>query len=297
MSDCILVLNPKSGGGKRADQTRRLADEHGYRVWESTGRGETYELARDAVSEDASLVVAAGGDGTLNEVVRGVDDAGGLDSTTLGVVPAGTGNNFADRLGIQGIEHSFQLLESGRRRRIDLGVANGRLFVNSCVGGLTADSSVATTPEFKKRWGVLAYVINTMREYRDFEGLDIDVHDENGAELYAGEAIGVLVGNGRRFVGEPGVQANMEDGMLNIVVIEDRPARSLASDEAIRRFLRRDRDHLTRLLAPEMHLTVHGDEPRHFSLDGEGLSTTELKARSRPQCLRFCVSKTYQPRP
>ncbi|WP_439027322.1 diacylglycerol/lipid kinase family protein [Haloarchaeobius sp. DT45] len=297
MSDCILVLNPKSGGGRRADQTRRLADEHGYRVWESTKSGETYELARDAVSEDASLVAAAGGDGTLNEVVRGVDDADGLNSTTLGVVPAGTGNNFADRLGIQGIEHSFQILESGRRRRIDLGMANGRLFVNSCVGGLTADSSVATTPEFKKRWGVLAYVINTMREYRDFEGLDIDVHDEDGEELYTGDAIGILVGNGRRFVGEPGVQANMEDGMLNIVVIEDRPATSLASDETIRRFLKRDRDHLTRLLAPEVHLTVHGADPRYFSLDGEELSTTELTARSRPRCMRFCVSKTYQPNP
>ncbi|WP_435359197.1 diacylglycerol/lipid kinase family protein [Haloarchaeobius sp. DFWS5] len=297
MTDRVLVLNPKSGGGKRAAQTRRLAAEHGFVVRESGGPGETRTIAETAAAEGAKMVVAAGGDGTLNEVVSGVDDAEGLSRTVLGVVPAGTGNNFAERVGIRDVEHAFEVLDAGRRRWLDLGEANGRLFVNSCVGGLTADASVATTPEMKRKFGVLAYVIATMREYRDFEGLDVDVRDAAGEELWTGEAIGVLVGNGRRFVGELGTQANMEDGLLNVVLIRDRPASSLATDEAIRRFLRRDANHLTRIRAPYLHLTVHDDREAQFSLDGEALATDELTARSQVGCLRFCVGERYRPVP
>ncbi|WP_435333764.1 diacylglycerol/lipid kinase family protein [Haloarchaeobius sp. TZWWS8] len=297
MTERVLVLNPKSGGGKRTDLTRKLAEAHDFAVRESTGPGGTYDLAHEAAVDGASMVVAAGGDGTLNEVVSAVDDAGTLGRTTLGVVPAGTGNNFADRIGIRGIEHSFKVLESGRRRHLDLGDANGHTFVNSCVGGLTAEASVATTPEMKRKWGVLAYVIATLNEYRTFQGLDVEVRDEDGEDVWTGDAIGILVGNGRRFVGEPGLQANMEDGMLNVVLIEDRPGLSLASDEAVRRFLRRDADHLTRILAPHLHLTVNGGTAAQFSLDGERIATDELTVRSRPRCMRFCVGERYRPVP
>lgn len=297
MTDSVLVLNPKSAGGRHTDRTRRLAAEAGFEIRESTARGETYELAREAAAEGATTVAAGGGDGTLNEVVSGVDDADGLDRTTVGVVPAGTGNNFADRVGIRGIEHAFDVLATGRRRRIDLGRANDRTFVNSCVGGLTADASVRTTPELKRRWGTLAYVIATLREYRTFEGIDVEIRDGDGADVWTGSAIGILVGNGRRFVGEPGSQANMEDGLLNVVLIESKPASSLATEEAIRRFLRRDADHLTRVLAPRLHLSVHGDEPAGFSLDGERLTTDDLTVESRSRALELPVGETYRPTP
>ncbi|MFD1647457.1 diacylglycerol/lipid kinase family protein [Haloarchaeobius litoreus] len=297
MTDSVLLLNPKSAGGRHTDRTQRLAATAGFEVRESTARGETYDLARAAAGEGIATIAAGGGDGTLNEVVAGIDDAGALAETTVGVVPAGTGNNFAARVGIRGLEHAFDVLDTGRRRRIDLGDANGRRFVNSCVGGLTADASVSTTPELKRRWGALAYVIATLREYRTFEGIDVEIRDDEGADVWTGSAIGILVGNGRRFVGEPGTQANMEDGLLNVVLIESKPAYSLATEEAVSRFLRRDADHLTRVLAPRLHLSVHGDEPAGFSLDGERLATDELTVESRPRCLELPVGERYRPEP
>lgn len=229
--------------------------------------------------------------------MRGVVEADALDSTTVGVVPGGTGNNFAERIGIRGVEHAFDVLENGRRRRIDLGYADDRAFVNSCVGGLTADASAATTPEMKRKWGVLAYVVATLREYRTFEGIHLDVYDDDGEVRWSGEAIGVLVGNGRRFVGERGTQANMEDGRLNVVLFTDRPGTSLVGDAAVRGLLRKEGEYLTRLKAPELHLDVHTDGGAAFSLDGEMIRCEELVVRADPQCLAFAVADSYSPNP
>jgi diacylglycerol kinase family enzyme len=131
---------------------------------------------------------------------------------------------------------------AGERRRLDLGWLDGerRPFVNSCVGGLTAASSAKTTPASKKRLGVLAYVLRTLAETRSFEGLKLDVRaGEAGDRVWTGEAILLLVGNGRRFPGERMRQANMEDGRCNVVIIERRPAMDYLTRGAADRLLRR----------------------------------------------------------
>ncbi|WP_197428124.1 diacylglycerol kinase family protein [Halogeometricum sp. CBA1124] len=170
MARRILVLNPRSGDGKQSHRARRLAVERGYDVRESERAGDTVDIAREAAVGEASLVAACGGDGTVNEVVRGVDEAGRLAETTLGIVPTGTGNDFADNLGVRGVAHAFEVLESGRERSLDLGSvrwtaaassaglsdAPRRPFVNSCVFGLTAEASARTTREAKRRLGVVA---------------------------------------------------------------------------------------------------------------------------------------------
>jgi diacylglycerol kinase (ATP) len=156
----VLVRNPMSGDRERSKRAAELARARGYEVRDSTRRGETYALARDAAAEGADLVVACGGDGTLNEVVRGVDDADALSETDLAVVPSGTGNNFADNIGIQGVEHAFEVIETGAVRSLDLGVVTvptephgpldgpteTRPFINSCVSG----PGYEPTPE---EWG------------------------------------------------------------------------------------------------------------------------------------------------
>jgi diacylglycerol kinase family enzyme len=132
-----------------------------------------------------------------------VRDADRLDDVTLGVLPTGTGNDFADNVGIRGLDHAFSLVESGERRTLDVGLANERVFVNSCVGGLTAESSARTSRERKRRLGVLAYVLTTLSTARDFEGLTL--HVSAGPErdpVWVGDALMLLIGNGRRFPGE-----------------------------------------------------------------------------------------------
>lgn len=292
----IVVRNPQSGDGKRTRLARDIARDRGWEVLDAEGGDHTVELATEA-ADRTDTVVACGGDGTLNKTVQGVREADCLDSVTLGVIPAGTGNDFADNVGIRGVQHAFEVIETGDRRRLDLGVANGRLFLNSCVGGLTAEASARTSPDLKQRLGVLAYVLTTVSVARTFESLEL--HVTAGPErdpVWEGDALMLLIGNGRRFPGEQRRQANMEDGRMNVVIIEDLPALQYLSRGAADRLLRRGASHLTRVKVPHLHVT-HGGEPVQFSLDGEMIETSELTADSSQGAMRFCVGPAYDPSP
>ncbi|WP_336339439.1 diacylglycerol/lipid kinase family protein [Haloarcula brevis] len=292
----VVVRNPNSGDGKRTKRAKTIATNRGWDVLDSQGGEHTIELAAQAARR-ADTVVACGGDGTLNKTVQGVQNAGLLDDVSLGVLPAGTGNDFADNVGIRGIDHAFEVIESGECRRLDLGTANERPFLNSCVGGLTAESSAKTSRPLKRRLGVLAYVLTTLSMAREFEPLSLWVSvgpDRDPA--WVGEALMLLVGNGRRFPGEQMRQANMEDGMVNAVIIEDAPAIDYLSKGAADRLLRRRASHLTRLKASHLHVTHDGD-PVQFSLDGEMIETNELTIDSIPSAMQFFVGDDYDPDP
>lgn len=295
-SSPILVRNPQSGDGKRTQQARDIAVNRGWEVLDAESGDHTVELAADA-AERTDTVVACGGDGTLNKTVKGVRAAGALDSVSLGVIPAGTGNDFADNIGIRGVQHAFKVIESGERRRLDLGQANGQLFLNSCVGGLTAEASARTSPNLKQRLGVLAYVLTTFSLMRTFEPLEL--HVTAGPErdpVWEGDALMLLIGNGRRFPGEQRQQANMEDGLMNVVIIEDIPTHQYLSRGAADRLLRRGASHLTRIKVPHLHIT-HGEDPVQFSLDGEIIEPPELTVDSAPKAMEFCVGAGYDPNP
>jgi YegS/Rv2252/BmrU family lipid kinase len=292
----VVVRNPNSGDGKRTKRAKAIATERGWEVLDSQGGDHTVDLAAEAAGR-ADTVVACGGDGTLNKTVQGVRNAGALDDVSLGVLPAGTGNDFADNVGIRGIDHGFEVIESGDCRRLDLGVANDRPFLNSCVGGLTAESSAKTSRSLKRRLGVLAYVLTTLSVARDFEGLTLHVSvgpDRDPA--WSGDALMLLVGNGRRFPGEQMRQANMEDGMVNVVIITDAPALDYLSKGAADRLLRRKASHLTRIKSSHLHVTHDGD-PVKFSLDGETTETNELTVDSRRGAMQFFVGEGYDPDP
>lgn len=171
----VLILNPVSGSGDHVDAVRRTAAERDRVVRETREAGDAFSFTRAAIESGATLMAAAGGDGTLNEVVRGVDAAGAFDRVTVGVIPVGTGNNFAKQIGIGDSTAGFEALDAGERRRIDLGVANDRVFVNSCIGGLTADASAETTVESKNRLGVLAYVLATLRTLSSYDGYQLRI--------------------------------------------------------------------------------------------------------------------------
>ena len=290
----VCILNPVSGSADHTERVRDLAAEGGFEVKETRESGDAIDFGRE--SADADLVAAAGGDGTLHEVVRGLHDAGALDSTTVSVVPVGTGNNFAGNVGVEGIEASFEVLDRGVVREIDLGIANGHPFVNSAIAGLTADASSETTSEMKDSLGVLAYVMNTVRTAADFEGMKLEVETARD-DAWSGEAAFVLVGNGRRFPVEGRTQANMEDGCFEVTIIEDRPTGKLVGEATARRLLGTDTSNITRLETPELSITVEGTEPGTFSLDGEMLAARELDLETERAALSMHVGDAYDPDP
>ena len=299
-TDGVVILNPVSGTGEHAATVRSLAAEHGYAVEETREEGDAVSYAREAVRDGASLVAAAGGDGTLNEVLRGVDAEDAFDDVTVGVVPVGTGNDFADNVGVTDAESAFEILENGERRRIDLGMADDRLFVNSCIGGLTAEASGETTPELKNRYGVLAYVIATLRTLSSFEGLRLDVRvgaKGEGRPVWDGDAILVLIGNGRRFPARGRPQADMEDGKFDVAIVEDRPAFDLMGDRVVERLFGQESSNVSRVKASSLTVSVASTDAATFSLDGEILSAQSLSLTVRPRTLRMPVGDAYEPSP
>lgn len=292
------VLNPESGDGTHVDETYEAAREYGYTVYETQRAGHGVTRTEEAISDGAEVIAACGGDGTVNEVVNGIDAADAFDDVTLGVIPGGTGNNFALNIGVETIEEGFAVLEEGNPRQVDVGVTGERPFVNSCVGGLTAEASSEVSSDLKQRFGVLAYVLSTLRELVDFEGLELALDSpRDDATLWEGSAVCVLVGNARRVGEERTVQADMEDGLLEVTIVETMPPEELVSTAAVYRLFGEDRDSITRLKAPSLEVVVEDPETVAFSLDGEILHVDRLSASVRSRVLSLCVGETYEPHP
>lgn len=302
----VVVLNPASGSADHADRVRELATEWGFAVRETAEAGDGIDLAREAAESGAAVIAAAGGDGTINEVVRGIHDADAFGDVTLGVVPAGTGNNFAGNVGVTDIEQAFEVIDAGRTRRIDLGYASGstaaepteeRPFVNSCVGGLTAEASGETSSESKERFGVLAYVLTTLEVMRSFDGFELRVEQPGGGTLWEGSAVFVLVGNARRFAPERQRQANVEDGLFDVAIVESMPSAEILEEAAAYRLFGEESDHVTRLQTPSLDVEVEADEPMSFSFDGEIADYDDLFVEVRPRTLELFVGEGYEPNP
>lgn len=295
-----VVLNPVSGTGDHAEAVRNRAILTGFDVVETEGEGDAVTLAREAAEDGAELVAAAGGDGTLNEVIQGVDAADALDDTTVGVIPVGTGNNFAQNIGVNSIEEAFDVLQNGPRRDIDLGGADDRLFVNSCISGLTAEASGETDPEMKSRLGVVAYIVNTFETVSDFDGLRLSVdiwHGDQRDPAWTGDAIIVLVGNGRRFSLQGRTQANMEDGLFDVTIVENAPTTDLVENALLNRLFGKEAPETVRLQASSLELVNQDGNPVSFSLDGEIVEATDITLEVCESALTIPVGDDYEPDP
>lgn len=237
---------------------------------------------------------------TAVTVSRGVDEADALGEVEIGVIPVGTGNNFAGNVGIGGIDEAFTVLSEGERRRIDLGEAADRPFVNSYIAGLTADASGETDPELKSKYGVVAYVINTLQSVAEFDGLRIEVDAWSGSEsdpAWSGDALCLLVGNGRRFSLRGETQADMEDGHLDVTIVENVPASDSVQEALAERLLGSESASTERMRASQLDIRSLGGERVNFSLDGEMVRDDDTSIRVREAALTVPVGETYAPSP
>jgi YegS/Rv2252/BmrU family lipid kinase len=287
------VINPKSGTADHAEYVGRHLEARGFAVTETESKAHAIELGREAGRDGASTLAVCGGDGTVNDVLRGVYEADGLGDVTLAVVPAGTANLLAGTVGIRDIDHGIEMADTGTVRSVDVGVADGHPFVVSAISGLPADASTATSDALKEQFGTLAFLVAGARETVAFDGLDIRVvTDEEVA--FDGSALSVLVGNARKFV-EEGGQAAMEDGEFDVAVVEEMPAPNAVAEAAVHRLLERGTEGVTHLQAGSV--TIESAEPVQFSLDGERLEAQELSLSVRPRILDLRVGEGYDPEP
>lgn len=294
--DIWVILNPVSGTGDHADRVRCWAAKRDHTIYETQEEGDACTLAKATPIGDIDVVVACGGDGTVNGVARGLLEADALSSVTLGVLPAGTANRFAADIGIESLNHGFDVLDTGETRRLDLGIAGEEVFVLSCIAGLTAEATKAANPELKERFGRLAFAVAGLEEAATFDPLNVALTgDSDGGELYwDGAALGVFVGNSRRFANEGG-QANIEDGQLDVTIVEDMPPLDIIVEWAAHRLFGRDTEHVIQTTTERLTINSNSDEPIVFSLDGEIRTYDRLSLSIRRGAFEVYVGPTYDP--
>ena len=291
-----IILNPTSGDADHIDRVRQLADERGYTIDETQAEGDAITFVKNAVADGVELLAVCGGDGTIHEVVRGVDEADAFDTVTLGVIPTGTANIFATNIGIESIEDGFDALSTGDIRQIDLGMAGEEPFVMACVAGLIAEASEAASSALKARFGTAAFLITGLQKRDDFDPLQltVDAIADTDEWNWTGEALCVLIGNSRRFTREGG-QANIEDGLFEVAIVEQMPSTAMVTEAAAHRLFRRDTEHVTRFDAERLTIATQDSTAIDFNLDGEPNSTEQLTVTMRERTLSVRIGPTYDP--
>lgn len=225
MRICV-IFNP-TAKGEKAKQFRQHLEIIGAEcaLKQTVAAGGARPLAAQAVKEGFETIVAAGGDGTLNEVINGMGDVpDGFERARLGVLPLGTVNVFAKELGLpMGLKQSFQVLRDGKEMKIDLpqveclvkGRPERRYFAQLAGAGLDARAIELVDWDLKKKLGPLAYVWAGMAALRATAS---QITATNGTESATGEL--VLVGNGRFYGGRYRLfpKADLRDGLLEVCV-------------------------------------------------------------------------------
>jgi YegS/Rv2252/BmrU family lipid kinase len=287
------LVNPLSGSADHAGYVRQHLEARGFAVTDTESKDHAIELGRQAGRDGVSTLAVCGGDGTVNDVLRGVHEVDALGDVTLAVVPTGTANLLATAVGIRDVDHGIEVADTGDTRHVDVGVADGQPFVVSAIAGLPADASTATSDELKERFGTLAFLVSGAKETIAFDPLDIRVLTGETV-AFDGSALSVLVGNARKFV-EEGGQAAMEDGQFDVVVVEEMPTRNAVAEAVAHRVLSRQTPGVTHLRASSV--TIEGTEPVTFSLDGELKRERSLSVSVVERALGLRVGDGYDSDP
>ena len=225
MRTCI-IFNPTAKGNKARHFRHHLNDFAADTSFKQTASvGDARKLAAGAIEEGFDTIVAAGGDGTLNEVLNGIGDAPrGFERARLGVLPLGTVNVFAREVRIPlKLERAWETIRNGRETLIDLGLVeyteNGaptrRYFAQLAGAGLDARAIELVDWRLKKKIGPLAYVVAGLRALTESQR---KISVANGEAHGTGEL--VLIGNGSLYGGDFRIfpPADMRDGLLEACV-------------------------------------------------------------------------------
>jgi diacylglycerol kinase (ATP) len=227
-----LILNPSSGRERGPEHLESLKAALKRRFDDVTttvtgGDGDAGRAAMTAAADGCDALFIAGGDGTVNEAMNGLSAAQALGDVAVGIIPFGTGNDFAAALGIPtDTDAAIEVLLEGCEVRVDLGQVNGRVFMNTSGGGFIGEVSVAVTPQLKTIAGRLAYLIGGAQALLEFDPVSASVTIQPGAlrlthELYAFAVCNSrLIGGGRLIA----PNAVIDDGLLDVCLIESMSA-------------------------------------------------------------------------
>jgi YegS/Rv2252/BmrU family lipid kinase len=290
-----IIINPSAGRARRMPVHQRaalasaIAEQRGERaeVFVTERPGHACELAKASVARGARLVVAWGGDGTINDVASALAFG---DRAAMGIIPAGSGNGLARALGID-TRPDRALMEAltAEPRRIDVGELGGRLFVNVAGVGFDAQIAAAFNAPDNRIRGLTGYALLTARGLVSYAPQRYQITSDGRARSV--RALLIAVANGTEFGNQirisPG--SSVDDGVLDLVVVQERSR--LTTIWNMRRLVTQSIERAPIWSCARVtDATIESDAPMTFHVDGEPVAGgTRLQIRTHAGALRVCV--------
>jgi YegS/Rv2252/BmrU family lipid kinase len=287
-----VIINPKSAGISAAIGRRRAeqaadwlaALDEPTDIFVTTHRGHGHELAAAQAARGARLVVAWGGDGTINEVASALAHT----NTALGIIPSGSGNGLARELKIdRRPERALRDALGATPRPVDAGELGGRFFVNLAGVGFDAHVAHCFDRDTTGRRGFATYIRITVRELFGYRCGDYRVNERwhRGAMLIT-LANAAQFGNGARIA----PAARIDDGLLDLVVVEEQSR--LATVRSLPTLFAGGIGRVKGVTTQKVkEVVIESDRPIAFHVDGEPVmdERTRLVGRVLPSALRVAV--------
>ena len=279
--DNCLILHRKSANEPAVKEAVKHVRNQGInlRVRIPWNKKDKPRVVEEALDDGAKRVIAGGGDGTINAVVNALVGKGKKKPlATLGVLPLGTANDFANGCGlpVKDLKRCLEIACTARAKKIDVGRANRRSFINVTSGGFGSEITATTPVEMKRALGGSAYTLMGMikaYELKPYEGRLL----VPGEKPLAGNMLVMAVGNNRLAGGgfEVAPKARMDDGLLDLAVVSQGKGslRRLKSELETPEDPNNQFVHYWQL--PEF--TIETDQDVHFNVDGEPTLQRKLK--------------------
>ena len=313
MSNVTIIYNPLAGPADFATAIDQIAEEWRTYGWivnvkPTEAAGHATSLAAEAAQEGCPLVLTAGGDGTLGEVVNGLAET----ETIMGILPAGTANSFARELQMpvpgaiqmpipksrkrSKLQSASEGLMAGRVHKMDLGFRTSAadkdrywmLWASTGADGYLVHE-VEPRPKWSKKMGWASYVLHGISVLSSFSHVSAQVEVDGYA--LADDYILVLVSNSRRYAG--GVvtlseEAYLDDGLLEIWLFGGRGLSSISRHgfHALRGQNLREPD---TILLRGQQVKIVTDPPMPVQMDGDPVAATPLECMVKPGALRLLV--------
>ena len=309
----LVIVNPKSAAGATSSRWAEIASDFrthfgAFQVAFTKQHGDGIALAKRAAGAGRKLIIACGGDGTINEVANGILESG--EDVELGVLPSGTGGDFRRTLGMPTeIREIARTLREGKTRQIDVGRVTfqdfsgetaRRYFLNVSSFGLSAaiienvksTTSLSWLPANRAR-GKASFALSTLQEVLDleFKTVRVKIDDKEEKQL---NTINFCVCNARFFGGGMKIapDAKINDGLLDVVNIGDiKTAKILLNAYTLYRGTHLNLSEVKSTLVRKIEVSTVGEKEIRIEVDGELPGKLPATYEIVPNALKIRVPK------
>jgi len=269
-----LIYNPAAGDqsfNSSLDMFLKYFQGAGFKVdiFRSMEPGD-FEEGLKNIDDKFEAVIVAGGDGSASEILNLLQKKE-ID-LPLGIIPAGTANDFASFLGMtQDIEKSIKRILDWKIREIDVGKVNDRYFLNVCLGGIISQIAHGTETDMKNRLGKAAYYLQGLKELPNIKSMNLRI--ESSEKVIEGDFLGFFVFNSKDAGGFKNIArlASIDDGLFDLLAVKTGNILKLSS-AAADLFNGKDikNDNLIYLQDNYLKITMlNADKEVHCDIDGE----------------------------